>query len=129
MSVLICSSAPHRMPTIMPVASIFIRYALLPSQVFYGFIVTVILITAVLLVFRYWRGGVALRATASDQPAAYSMGINVPRVFSLSWTVGAKIAALACVVGWATGGISPALGIFGLPVLWAVIVRGFESAR
>ena len=26
--------------------------------------------------FRYWRGGVALRATASDQTAAYAVGIG-----------------------------------------------------
>src|SRR5690625_7502094 len=126
MSVLICSSAPHRMPTIMPVASIFIRYALLPSQVFYGFIVTVILITAVLLVFRYWRGGVALRATASDQPAAYSMGINVPRVFSLSWTVAAMIADVAGGGGGAIGGVLPAMGLSGLSRLVVGVVGGLD---
>ena len=49
----------------------------------------VLLIVAVLLLFRFWRGGVALRATASDQAAAYSVGIDVPRVFSLAWVASA----------------------------------------
>ena len=61
-------------------------------KVFYGFWIAVVLIVAVLLVFRFWRGGVALRATASDQAAAYSMGIDVPRVFSLAWVAAAMIA-------------------------------------
>ncbi len=124
---LVWTADPRRMPTIMPEGAIFIGEAFISSKVFWGFIVTVILIAAVLLVFRYWRGGVALRATASDQPAAYSMGINVPRVFSLSWTVAAMIAAVAGVVVGAIGGISPAMGIFGLSVLVVVIVGGLDS--
>ena len=112
------------MPTIMPEGAIFIGEAHL-VKVFWGFIVTVILIAAVL-----WRSGIGgaggLRATASDQPAAYSMGINVPRVFSLPWTVVVMIAAVAGVVVGAIGGISPAKGT-GLSVLVVVIVGGLDS--
>lgn len=124
---LIWTAEPRRMPPIMPEKAIFIGEAFVPSKVFYGFFVTVFLIGLVLLVFRFWRGGVALRATASDQPAAYSMGINVPRVFSLSWVVAAMIAAVAGIVVGAIGGISPAMGVFGLSVLVVVIVGGLDS--
>ncbi len=124
---LIWTADPRRMPHIVPDTAIFIGEAFVSSKVFYGFIVTVVLISIVLLVFRYWRGGVALRATASDQPAAYSMGINVPRVFSLSWVVAAMIAAVAGVIVGSIGGISPAMGIFGLSVLVVVIVGGLDS--
>ena len=124
---LVWTAEPRRMPAIMPDKAIFIGEAFVPSKVFYGFFVTIILISLVLLVFRYWRGGVALRATASDQPAAYSMGINVPRVFSLSWIVAGMIAAVAGVIVGAIGGISPAMGIFGLSVLVVVIVGGLDS--
>ncbi|MFT0850739.1 branched-chain amino acid ABC transporter permease [Achromobacter sp. F4_2707] len=124
---LIWTADPRRMPNIVPDTAIFIGEAFVSSKVFYGFIVTVVLISIVLLVFRYWRGGVALRATASDQPAAYSMGINVPRVFSLSWVVAAMIAAVAGVIVGSIGGISPAMGIFGLSVLVVVIVGGLDS--
>jgi len=89
--------------------------------------VTLILISLGLLVFRFWRGGVALRATAFDQGAAYSMGINVPRVFSLSWVIGAMIATVAGVIVGAIGGISPSMGIFGLSVLVVVIAGGLDS--
>lgn len=124
---LIWTANPRRMPAFMPDDAIFIGEAFVPSKVFYGFFVTVILIAITLLIFRYWRGGVALRATASDQPAAYSMGINVPKVFSLSWTVAAMIAAVAGVIVGAIGGISPSMGIFGLSVLVVVIVGGLDS--
>jgi branched-chain amino acid transport system permease protein len=101
--------------------------AFVPPKVFYGFLVAAVLIGVALAVFRFWRGGVALRATASDQQAAYSMGINVPKVFSLSWTVAAMIAAIAGVIVGAVGGISSTMGVFGLSVLVVVIVGGLDS--
>lgn len=124
---LIWTADQKRMPKIMPDEAIFIGDAFVSSKVFYGFFVTIILISIVLLVFRYWRGGVALRATAFDQGAAYSMGINVPRVFSLSWVVGAMIAAMAGIIVGAIGGLSPSMGIFGLSVLVVVIAGGLDS--
>ncbi len=124
---LIWTADQRRMPAIMPDKAIFIGEAFVSSKVFYGFFVTLILITLVLLVFRFWRGGVALRATAFDQGAAYSMGINVPRVFSLSWVVGSMIAAMAGVLVGAIGGLSPSMGIFGLSVLVVVIAGGLDS--
>lgn len=124
---LIWTADQKRMPAIMPDKAIFIGDAFVSSKVFYGFFITLTLITLVLLVFRFWRGGVALRATAFDQGAAYSMGINVPRVFSLSWVVGSMIAAMAGVIVGAIGGLSPSMGIFGLSVLVVVIAGGLDS--
>ncbi len=124
---LIWTASPQRLPEFMPEDMVMLGEAFVSPKVFYGFLVTAVLIAAVLLVFRFWRGGVALRATASDQAAAYSMGINVPRVFSLAWTVAAMIAAVAGVVVGAIGGISSTMGVFGLSVLVVVIVGGLDS--
>lgn len=124
---LVWTSEPRRLPEFMPTSPILIGDAFVPSKVFYGFLVAAALIVLVLLVFRFWRGGVALRATASDQQAAYSMGINVPKVFSLSWTVAAMIAGVAGVIVGAVGGISSTMGVFGLSVLVVVIVGGLDS--
>ncbi|MCH3745326.1 branched-chain amino acid ABC transporter permease, partial [Campylobacter coli] len=64
---------------------------------------------------------------ASDQGAAYAMGINVPRVFSLSWAAAGAIAAVSGVIVGAIGGISSSMGVFGLSVLVVVIVGGLDS--
>jgi branched-chain amino acid transport system permease protein len=124
---LIWTADPRRLPEFMPSDPVLLGPAMVAPKVFYGFLVTALLIGAVLLVFRFWRGGVALRATASDQAAAYSMGINVPRVFSLAWTAAAMIAAVAGIVVGAVGGISSTMGVFGLSVLVVVIVGGLDS--
>lgn len=124
---LVWTSEPQRLPEFMPGNPIIIGEAFVPAKIFYGFLVAALLIGIALAVFRFWRGGVALRATASDQGAAYSMGINVPRVFSLTWMVAAMIAAIAGIVVGAIGGISSTMGIFGLSVLVVVIVGGLDS--
>ncbi len=124
---LVWTADPRLLPSFMPGDPVLLGPAMVAPKVFYGFLVTALLIALVLVVFRFWRGGVALRATASDQAAAYSMGINVPRVFSLAWTVAAMIAAVAGIVVGAIGGISSTMGVFGLSVLVVVIVGGLDS--
>ena len=117
----------QRLPEFLPAKHIAIGEAFISPKIFYGFWIAVLLITAVLLLFRFWRGGVALRATASDQAAAYSVGINVPRVFSLAWVAAAMIAGVAGIVVGSIGGISSAMGAFGLSVLVVVIFGGLDS--
>jgi branched-chain amino acid transport system permease protein len=124
---MIWTADQRRLPEFLPNKPVMIGEAFLAPKVFYGALVSVALIALVLLVFRFWRGGVALRATASDQAAAYSMGINVPRVFSLSWVVSAMIAAVSGIVVGSIGGISSTMGVFGLSVLVVVIVGGLDS--
>ncbi|AVC42866.1 branched-chain amino acid ABC transporter permease [Achromobacter ruhlandii] len=124
---LIWTADQRRLPEFMPRAPVIVGEAFVAPKVFYGFWVALALVLLVLAVFRYWRGGVALRATASDQGAAYAMGINVPRVFSLSWAAAGAIAAVSGVIVGAIGGISSSMGVFGLSVLVVVIVGGLDS--
>ena len=124
---IIWTADQRRLPEFMPSAPVMIGEAFLAPRVAYGALTAIVLIVLVLLLFRFWRGGVALRATASDQGAAYMMGINVPRVFSLAWVVSAMIAAVAGIVVGAIGGISSSMGVFGLSVLVVVIVGGLDS--
>lgn len=124
---MIWSADQRRLPDFMPTQAIMIGDAFLAPKVFWGAVIAAVFIAAVLLVFRFWRGGVALRATASDQAAAYAVGINVPRVFSLSWVASAMIAAVSGIIVGAIGGISSSMGVFGLSVLVVVIVGGLDS--
>ncbi len=124
---MIWSADQRRLPDFLPSDPIMVGDAFLAPKVFWGAVIAVMMIAAVLLLFRFWRGGVALRATASDQAAAYSVGINVPRVFSLSWVVSAMIAAVSGIIVGSIGGISSSMGVFGLSVLVVVIVGGLDS--
>jgi len=118
---------PRTLPDFMGSTPIFIGQLYVSRKIAIAFVVAAIVIAVFLLLFRYWRGGVALRATATDQAAAYSCGINVPGVFSLAWMIGCGTAAGAGILLGAIGGISPTMGVFGLSALVVVIVGGLDS--
>lgn len=126
--IIIWGADPRALPDFISRTPIFVGEAYLNRRVFVAFLVSVAIIVVLLLLFRFWRGGVALRATATDQAAAYSCGINVPGVFSLAWAVGCGLAAGAGVMLGAIGGLSPTMGAFGLSALVVVIVGGMDSA-
>ena len=118
---------PLRLPEFVPNSPIFLGEAYVAPKVAYGFVAAAAVIAAFLIAFRFSRGGIALRATASDQGAAYSVGIDVPRVFSLAWIAACATAAGAGVLVGSIGGVSPTMGVFGLSVLVVVIVGGLDS--
>jgi branched-chain amino acid transport system permease protein len=57
-------------------------------------VVSAFAMAGVALFFRT-RTGLAMRATAFDQEAAMAQGINVGRIFSIAWVIGAMLAAVA----------------------------------
>lgn len=118
---------PARLPEFMGNTPVFIGEAYVSRKIAIGFAVASVIIVGFVLAFRFWRGGVALRATASDQGAAYSCGIDVPRVFSWAWIVAGMAAAGAGVLVGAVGGVSPTMGAFGLSALVVVIFGGLDS--
>ena len=125
--ILIWGADPRALPDFIGRSPVFLGEAYLNRKVLVAFIVSLVVIGVLLLLFRFWRGGVALRATATDQAAAYSCGINVPGVFSLAWAVGCGLAAGAGIFLGAIGGLSPVMGAFGLSALVVVIVGGLDS--
>jgi branched-chain amino acid transport system permease protein len=120
-------ATPTQLPDFLGAAPVFIGPAYLSRKVAIGFAVASIVIAGAVLAFRFWRGGVALRATASDQGAAYACGINVPLVFSAAWILAGVATAGAGILVGAIGGIAPTMGAFGLSALVVVILGGLDS--
>jgi branched-chain amino acid transport system permease protein len=114
-------------PPIFPRAPVELGPIILPSRQLYPFLVAVAAIAVVGLGFRFTRTGIAMRATADDQAAAFAMGIDIRRVFSLAWMLAAVTAAVAGIVVGIIGGISPQLGAIGLRMFPVVILGGLDS--
>lgn len=114
-------------PSIFPRAPLELGPLIIPSRQFYPFLIALAAIALVALGFRFTRTGVAMRATADDQMAAFGMGIDIRRVFSLSWAIAAVTAAVAGIVVGVIGGISPQLGAIGLRMFPVVILGGLDS--
>ena len=114
-------------PAIFPRAPLSLGFIIVPSRMFYGFLIALAAVIVVWAIFRYTRTGVAMRATATDQGAAYSCGVDIRRVFASSWAMGGMAAAVGGVVIGIIGGISPQLGNMGIKVFPAVILGGLDS--
>jgi branched-chain amino acid transport system permease protein len=118
---------PQVLPGFLPRQPIFIGELYISSKIAFSALIALGMLTCYILYFRFSRGGVALRATASDQAASFSMGISVPRVFNYAWAFGCMAAALAGILVSASGGLSPNSGGMALAILVVVIFGGLDS--
>jgi branched-chain amino acid transport system permease protein len=105
-----------------------------PLPVARGYLLAMACVALLLLLFtlffRYSRQGIAMRATASSQSTAQSMGISVKRMFALSWSIAAVVSALGGILlGAMRGGIDGSLSLLGLKALPVVILGGLDSVQ
>jgi branched-chain amino acid transport system permease protein len=93
-------------------------------------VVAVITVAAIAMFFRS-RMGIAMRATAFDQEAARAQGINVGRVFSYAWGIGAVLAAVAGVFismfPRRSAGVDQNTAFFAFKAFPAIIIGGLDS--
>lgn len=115
------------MPPIFPQEPIILGAMYIPANTGYGALLALFAVALFLVLFRVTNLGLAMRATASDQVAASSLGINVPAMFSVTWACAAATAALAGVVVGSITTLNPNLGRIGLSVLAVVILGGLDS--
>jgi len=88
---------------------------------------TIILCGVLYLFFSRTRFGIAMQAASQNQLAAYYMGIPVKRLVSMTWAIGAMIAAAAGALLAPVTQIDTTIGFLGIKALAGAIVGGFGS--
>ena len=124
---LVWGQAQRNLPELLPRKPIFIGDILIPGNVFWSFVISMLVVAACLAYFRFTRGGVTMRAAASHQVNAYAVGINVPAVSALTWGLAAAVGGFAGVLLAAINNLTPHLGDLALSVLAVLIVGGLDS--
>ena len=127
LTILIWTSDAQYPPGLFSLQISFIWEAAVNMQLLWGFVIALSLFVLISIVLFLTRIGVALRATASDQATAYSMGINVPGVFGMTWMVAAMTGCLAGILLAPLNSLTPSLGHLGLSVLAVIILGGLDS--
>ncbi len=80
------------------------------------------------LFFKFSSQGIYMRSVADNQTAALSLGVNVKRVFALSWAIAALVAAMSGIILGIMNGINVhELSAVGLKVFPVVILGGLDS--
>jgi branched-chain amino acid transport system permease protein len=87
----------------------------------------IILVVVISFVFSRTRIGISLRAVADDVVSAQSIGIKLPHVWRIVWSVAGFIALAAGLLWGARQGVQFALTLSALKALPVLIIGGFSS--
>ena len=90
-------------------------------------VATVLLVGVLYIFFGRTRIGIAMQASSQNQLAAYYMGIPVKRLVSVTWAIGAMIAAVAGVLLAPVTQVDTTIGLLGIKAMAGAVVGGFGS--
>lgn len=90
-----------------------------------GVALTLVLILSV--VFSKTRMGISLRAVANDTLAAQSVGIQLPHIWRIVWSVAGLVSLVAGLLWGARQGVQYSLSLIALKALPVLIIGGFSS--
>ncbi len=90
---------------------------------------TIIMITGLELLLNYTKIGRAIRATAQDHEAAFVLGVDINKIYSLTFALGSGLGGLAgALVGMYYNAAYPSMGaMMGLKAFSACILGGLTS--
>ncbi|CAN7652895.1 branched-chain amino acid ABC transporter permease [Pararhizobium sp. LjRoot238] len=90
-------------------------------------LIGVALVAVLSIVFSKTRMGVSLRAVADDTLAAQSIGIRLPEIWRIVWSVAGIVALIAGLLWGARQGVQYSLSLITLKALPVLIIGGFSS--
>jgi branched-chain amino acid transport system permease protein len=89
-----------------------------------GFLISIIVTAALMLFIKRSYLGKAIRATVQDRDAAMLMGINVPRLFLLTFAAGSALVGLAGCIMIPLYSTFPTVGLNFVLIAYVIVVLG-----
>jgi branched-chain amino acid transport system permease protein len=121
-------STIRQMPDVIPKGQVMIGSVGVSQGYLFAFVISMLVFAVFAIFFQKTQLGLGMRATAENHQYAQSTGVNVKRVFAITWAASCMTACIGAVLlGAIGGGISPTISAVGLKAFPAVIVGGLES--
>jgi branched-chain amino acid transport system permease protein len=111
----------------LPAISLRLGAVYVPSATVFAVILAVIVVTALMLFFRYAKIGLAMRATAEDEQVAQCAGIRVTTIYAISWIIACVTGVVAGVLLGGESGVQTQLAQMGLKAFAVVLLGGLNS--
>lgn len=111
----------------IPFAYAFQETIFLKKLLVIVFVVAMVSTLVVVLFFRFTRSGLAMQAASEDHELARSVGINVPRIFGLSWAIAGVIATAGGILLAMLLGASVTISTVVLVIFPAILLGGLDS--
>ncbi len=122
------TSSLFAFPTIFKGNPIKITKDVIVTPQYIGIIVTSIIIIVIFYLFLYKsKIGRGLRAVSQNKTASILMGINIKRMFAISWAISSILAAIAGILIAPTLFLSTSLGSIVFVAIIASILGGVEN--
>jgi branched-chain amino acid transport system permease protein len=112
---------------VLPEISLQLGAVSIPPSSLLGLIVSVIVVAILMVVFRYTKIGLAMRATAEDEQVTRGLGVRATMVYALVWVVACVVGVVGGILLGGVSGVSPPLSEIGLKALAVVILGGLDS--
>ena len=115
------------LPELFPQEPVHIGSAVVSQEYLWAAGISLVLFGVLSLFFKYHKMGIVMRAVADDKMAVQACGIQVTRLFSLSWMLACVLAAIGGILMSSIGGITYGLVETGLKSFSVVILGGLDS--
>lgn len=117
-------SLPAAIPSVLDGPLFTLYGAAFPRYRAFMMLVAVLMLGALFLVLRFSKTGLIVRAALTHPHIVETLGHDVPRVFSMVFTAGTALAALAGVIGAPLAVIEPGMADAMGPIVFVVVVIG-----
>jgi len=112
---------------VLPTVTLRLGELSIPSETSIGMIVSVVAVAALMLLFRYTKIGLAMRATADDIQVVQSAGIRVTTVYVLSWAIACVVGVIGGILLGGVSGVMIPLAEVGIKAFAVVLLGGVNS--
>jgi branched-chain amino acid transport system permease protein len=112
---------------VLPNLSLKIGELSIASEMVIGIIVSVVAVVILMLLFRYTKSGLAMRATAEDEQVVQSAGIKVTTVYALSWAIACVVGVIGGIILGGVSGVMIPMANVGLKAFAVVLLGGINS--
>jgi branched-chain amino acid transport system permease protein len=112
---------------LLPTITLKIGGISIPSESLIGLIVSMTCVALLMLLFRYTKIGLAMRATAEDLQVVQSVGIRATTVYAVSWIIACIVGVIGGILLGGVSGANMELANIGLKAFAVVLLGGVNS--
>jgi len=112
---------------VLPTVTLRFGELSIPSETSIGMIVSVVAVVILMLLFRYTKIGLAMRATADDVQVVQSAGIKVTTVYAFSWVIACVVGIIGGILLGGVSGVMIPLAEVGIKAFAVVLLGGVNS--
>jgi branched-chain amino acid transport system permease protein len=112
---------------VLPTINLKVGEISIPPETLIGIIVSVITVTLLMILFKYTKAGLGMRATAEDEKVVQSVGIKVTTIYAISWVIACVVGVISGILLGGVSGVSTALAAAGMKAFAVVLLGGIDS--